>query len=468
MRNVEYTALSFRWGSANKEVEILLNGHPFSIRRNLWESLDEAQLSKHTGYLWIDAICIDQRDLQERNHQVALMRQIYSNADKVMVWLAKELAMNATPTISQGWLCEKAKYPGLCEKPVLRVFQEIDQQLCQAIPALLDGNNTDLQHLPRLGYMDGVLDGLERLFLVQYWERIWIAQEYILAQKIELRVGPDKLCRNALSRLCKVMIGYQYGSVDDPRLDAASSFSENFVRERTTPRIHKLKRKLAFDIIQRRDRWRDRLMVTIRTDPESNEHLECWSLEQLLRTFARSKCSEPMDHIYALLSLVHSRDLEIFNIKPDYTMTASELLVELAYGFCKLLGPQHCPKVIRPLAVVLGLSEKAEGYMLDMILDKVEKDTSVEARDRARDVMATIKQRYIYEVDDYIMQVGQEWKWLTISSRLNSMYANEPPSPASGTRTPAELDLEDSASLFASKALLSPTLDTVERLTAFL
>ncbi|KAF3033734.1 hypothetical protein E8E12_001299 [Didymella heteroderae] len=146
-------------------------------------------------------------------------------------------------------------------------------------------------------------------------------------------------------------------------------------------------------------------------------------------------------------------------------MTASELLVELAYGFCELLGALQCPKVIRPVACALGLNEKAEIYMLDMILEKVGNDTDAGVRERGRDVMLVIKQRYFNEVDDCIMTVGQEWKWLIASSRPDDMSASEVASPSSGTRTPAELGHEDSASLWTPKAFLSPSFDMVERLT---
>ncbi|KAF3042568.1 hypothetical protein E8E11_008230 [Didymella keratinophila] len=449
MCDIQYSALSYRWGASDKGAGILLNGHPFSIRKNLWEFLDEAQSSGYT----------------ERNHQVALMREIYSNAHKVMVWLGRKLAMNAAPTISRDWLREKARYPGLCRKPVLCVLQEIDRQLCEGMSTLADGCNTELQHLPHIGYMDGVLDGLEQLFLAEYWERIWIAQEYILAKKIELRVGPHSLCGDALSRLCKVTSKYLEGSIDDPGTDTARTFSENFERERRTPRINKVQRKLAFNIIRRRDRWRDCPITVNGMDPPSYDDMDCWSLEQLLRTFTRSKCSEPRDHIYALLSLVHSKDKEVFNIKPDYTTTASELLVELAYGFCKLLGSQQCEKVIRPVACALGLNEKDEIYMIDMILKKVDNDIDAGVRGRARDVMHSIKLRYFNEIDDYITRVDQEWKWFIASSRSDDMPESEVASPSSGTRTPAELDYEDSTSLSTPKALLSPTLDMVERFT---
>jgi hypothetical protein len=88
----EYTALSYTWGQAIADHTIELNGTPFLIRRNLWNFLLQARISRCEGYLWIDALCIDQARVGERNHQVGLMGNIYSNAEKVIVWLGNNNA----------------------------------------------------------------------------------------------------------------------------------------------------------------------------------------------------------------------------------------------------------------------------------------------------------------------------------------------------------------------------------------
>jgi hypothetical protein len=82
-----YTALSYMWGKAIAEHTVVLNGTPFLIRKNLWDFLHKARKDNFGGYLWIDALCINQGTVGERNHQVALMGKIYSHADVVIVWL---------------------------------------------------------------------------------------------------------------------------------------------------------------------------------------------------------------------------------------------------------------------------------------------------------------------------------------------------------------------------------------------
>jgi hypothetical protein len=66
---------------------IEINGTTFLVRKNLWNFLDRAWKEDFEGYLWIDALCIDQTKVRERNHQVALMGEIYSHAEGVIVWL---------------------------------------------------------------------------------------------------------------------------------------------------------------------------------------------------------------------------------------------------------------------------------------------------------------------------------------------------------------------------------------------
>jgi hypothetical protein len=107
----EYIALSYAWGSPDEVRLISVNGHSFTIRLNLFLALSailrqkrhiqndgmslEGEEDTQKGsksflpegwrYFWIDAICINQDDTQERNHQVQIMGDIYNKAAFVMV-----------------------------------------------------------------------------------------------------------------------------------------------------------------------------------------------------------------------------------------------------------------------------------------------------------------------------------------------------------------------------------------------
>jgi hypothetical protein len=73
-----YTALSYTWGPENPTYNVTVGGIPMPSRENLWHFLREMSLASEHGWFWIDAICIDQSNIEERNHQVQMMRLIYS------------------------------------------------------------------------------------------------------------------------------------------------------------------------------------------------------------------------------------------------------------------------------------------------------------------------------------------------------------------------------------------------------
>jgi hypothetical protein len=75
------------WGEPGAEKSILLNDRSFMVRTNLWNFLDVARRKHNDIELWIDALCINQEDDQEKGHQVAMMGRIYSQAVSVLIWL---------------------------------------------------------------------------------------------------------------------------------------------------------------------------------------------------------------------------------------------------------------------------------------------------------------------------------------------------------------------------------------------
>jgi hypothetical protein len=102
-----YTCISYVWGSPTETHLIEIHGKPFHVRRNIWEFLQtvgsqigskQATISNGSPLnfheaarsLWIDALCIDQDRLDERNHQVQQMGMIFSSAQRVIAWIGKK------------------------------------------------------------------------------------------------------------------------------------------------------------------------------------------------------------------------------------------------------------------------------------------------------------------------------------------------------------------------------------------
>jgi hypothetical protein len=90
---VEYEALSWCWGKANKEYGIIIEQDGESSKKAVTKELGLAlrYLRKKDAHrvIWIDAVCINQDNYAERNHQVQMMSLIYTRAKQVCVWLGE-------------------------------------------------------------------------------------------------------------------------------------------------------------------------------------------------------------------------------------------------------------------------------------------------------------------------------------------------------------------------------------------
>ncbi|KAK4499777.1 hypothetical protein PRZ48_007963 [Zasmidium cellare] len=92
-----YAALSYAWEEwddidhpSKQECHILVNNdYPVKIQRNLYNAISTLRdMIRGDGVmLWVDFICINQTDLDERAHQVRLMRHVYEEAAYVIAWL---------------------------------------------------------------------------------------------------------------------------------------------------------------------------------------------------------------------------------------------------------------------------------------------------------------------------------------------------------------------------------------------
>lgn len=77
------------------------------VPRNVFFALQYLRHEGNTRTLWIDAICINQEDLDERSEQVVHMLQIYKNASRVIVWLGNEFEDSHLGMMSMKYLDEK-------------------------------------------------------------------------------------------------------------------------------------------------------------------------------------------------------------------------------------------------------------------------------------------------------------------------------------------------------------------------
>jgi hypothetical protein len=165
----EYEALSYVWGTETSPRMALINGKALSIGTNLDCALRHLRYQNKNRVLWVDALCIDQLNILERNSQVQLMGRVYSTAATVVLWFGpgdeydKEVIQKMVMR-SRSWNPQNlSALNRICRRPWFRrlwVVQELtlakkDPMVYLGQSSLpwstfLDVVETDLQHLTDL------------------------------------------------------------------------------------------------------------------------------------------------------------------------------------------------------------------------------------------------------------------------------------------------------------------------------
>ncbi|EEU35878.1 uncharacterized protein NECHADRAFT_34976 [Fusarium vanettenii 77-13-4] len=97
-----FEALSYTWGGKENQTSIFLNGQPFMVMENAAAVLRRLRVSGQMRTIWVDAICINQRDKVEKGYQLPLMTRIYQEAQQVCVWLG-ELTEKIREPLNRPW-----------------------------------------------------------------------------------------------------------------------------------------------------------------------------------------------------------------------------------------------------------------------------------------------------------------------------------------------------------------------------
>lgn len=123
--------------------------------------LDQMRQQQRFFFFWIDALCINQEDTFERNHQVQMMRKIYSAAHAVWIWLGEADALTRSDA-AMAYLATRK--PFAADIPWFRRTWTRNQADC-------------------------LLALCER----SYWRRVWIVQEVKLAQQARIWCGAQHI-----------------------------------------------------------------------------------------------------------------------------------------------------------------------------------------------------------------------------------------------------------------------------------
>ncbi|KAK0671601.1 heterokaryon incompatibility protein-domain-containing protein [Cercophora samala] len=273
---VPYNALSYTWGKSIKQDEITINGCKSFITENLYCALWNLREQHVDRVLWIDAICIDQDNHKERGHQVGQMRNIYENAEEVIVWLGERTILTDTAmdlldrvnrhvtVISTGSIWKKSKTAWL----------------------------SDLEHRRRLflvgmeeSQVEKYRQALQTLFQSPWFKRIWVIQEVAHSRRSTITCGRRSVPARTLA-MAPGFIQYQPERHVQSILDVMPGF-------------------------HRQESWWTRQR----------------SLNTLLDKFKDSESTDPRDKVFALLGMALDAQGIIL---PDYEVSESVIVQRVA------------------------------------------------------------------------------------------------------------------------------------------
>ncbi|KAM3083039.1 hypothetical protein ACMFMF_002689 [Clarireedia jacksonii] len=193
-----YVALSYVWGTPADKKTIIVNGVEIQITQNLHAALLELRRStwvRRGVNLWIDALCINQDDLDEREQQVKLMREIYAMAWQVVIFLGPETSTTSAAYTSLKWLAHE-----IGSDSKLREFAVKYGTLHHNTAGSIESAQYTLP------WHEGTFQALRSFFARQYWHRLWILQEVAMA-KLDAPVlwGSYSMCLGDIWKACQII-----------------------------------------------------------------------------------------------------------------------------------------------------------------------------------------------------------------------------------------------------------------------
>jgi hypothetical protein len=121
-----YDALSYVWGDPNNLRSIYIGKYQSPVTENLYAALLRLRDFSFERIIWVDAVCIDQENIKEKEDQIQLMAKIYSQATRVLVWLG-EAAHNSDQALEEiravGGMATSSRSYKIIPLAVLKLLQ---------------------------------------------------------------------------------------------------------------------------------------------------------------------------------------------------------------------------------------------------------------------------------------------------------------------------------------------------------
>jgi hypothetical protein len=269
-----YEALSYEWGNQHASKSMKFGKILIPIRENLWNVLLQLRKKHISRALWIDALCINQSNYLERNHQVGLMGKIYQQAARVCVWLG-------------------ATRPDLAGE----TFNFIRDQF------KLDLRFIDSYKRPEFHHWECLL----ALCTLHYWKRLWIIQEVVLATNIDIYRANEVLPWGQLAHVFTL-----FGEEGTKKIRRQKLKPTNLPRSEYGAKARK---KLSLSVPYMLDQQRRTVKKGIGA-----------SVFSLFSRYKDAQCSEKKDKIFGFLGLADTccRDA----VPVNYALSSHEIYMK--------------------------------------------------------------------------------------------------------------------------------------------
>jgi hypothetical protein len=264
-----YEAISYVWGDANITVPVQLHDTTRSVTTNLGLALRYLRLAEEERIIWVDALCINQENNPEKNHQVRQMGSIYASAHQVIVWLGEEEdARHAYQSLTE--FITKSK--GIPSEDSIKIWAGAD-------------------------FADAKM-ACDSLFARSWWTRMWTLQEVIHDRSVAVYMGSFQI---DFDDLCSKFQFYQGIKLvfEKELLGMALSTSVPLV-------YRKYHRILALSI------YGSNAACFIARGRRSRKFSASWEigLAITIHWVRERQCSDPRDKVYAILGMQGNKAYE--------------------------------------------------------------------------------------------------------------------------------------------------------------
>jgi hypothetical protein len=301
-----YEAISYTWGSAEKNSQVFINGVPFLTTASAFSVLRSRSSIWRTRLIWIDSICINQDDDQEKGQQVGLMGDIYRGCSRAVIWLGdwEDFIM------SFGG-------PALIRDLVDRGLGLLDFQRHKNI-----GDIRMFLNLVRL-------PALIKILSHPWFQRVWVVQEVALPPKVHVVYGGQYLEWDSLEEIARMFSTPEGAAL----LQNTAATRLALVGVRNISNMASIRVNTN---IQGKINHLQNTCAAIGI-PNLHKRNKMLPLAGLLKQFVSLNSTNALDKVYALLSLTSDGSNRV--IIPDYRKSPQLLFTEVAQHFVSTGDP---------------------------------------------------------------------------------------------------------------------------------